>query len=86
MRSFWLRDLSLEIAGHFELDRAFSRDLQAFSGSRITSGTGGPILEGEGTQSWQFDVVTVDQGLLQGGHNGVYGFLSGLSVHVVCFG
>ena len=29
--------------------------------------------------------MTVDQCLRQGGHNGVYGFLSGLSVHIVCF-
>ncbi len=40
-------------------------------------------LKEKGTQSWQFDAVTVDQGLRQGGHNGVYGFLGGLSVHVV---
>ena len=86
MRSFWLWDLSLEIAGHFELDSAFSRDLKAFPGGRIASGTSSPFLEGEGTQSGQFDAVTVDQSLCQGGHNGVYGFLSVLSVHVVRFG
>ena len=54
-----------------------------FPGSWIASS---PFLEGEGTQSGQFDAVTVDQGLCQGGHNGVYGFLSVLSVHVACFG
>ena len=44
------------------------------------------FLAGEATQSGRCNVVAVDQGLCQGGYNGVCGLLSGLPSYAVRFG
>jgi hypothetical protein len=73
----------MKIAGHFELTVRLAGISRLFPVAGLRPARS---LREQGTQSWQLDAVTIDQGLRHGGHNGVYGFLSGLLVYVVRFG
>jgi hypothetical protein len=55
----------MEIAGHFELTVRLAGISRLFPVARLRPARS---LREQGTQSWQLDAVTIDQGLRHGGH------------------
>lgn len=60
----------MEIAGHFELTVRLAGISRLFPVAGLRPARS---LREQGTQSWQLDAVTIDQGLRHGGHNGGFG-------------